>query len=121
MKVFVYYNLTRKCWSVKSLEGKTKGKVILHAEKIFLKKCEFKVSQKGRERVIRENKKYVHAGVVGYMVNKSSLIKNNEKLATYNPKKYNTFVNTSNLAPIYYAEFVNMEAINMQTPKVYYN
>lgn len=68
MRVFCYYNLHKAVWSVKALEGSQKGRVILHAGEVTLAKCEFKVSEAGRQRVLREKKKNVHAGVVGELV-----------------------------------------------------
>ena len=65
MKVFVYFNLHRKCFSVKALEGEFKGRVIAHASYVSLNDCTFKVSESGRQRVLREKRKNVHAGVVG--------------------------------------------------------
>ena len=65
MKVFVYFNLHRKLFSVKALEGPDKGKVIGHTTYLWLKDVTFKVSEAGRQRVLREKRKNVHAGVVG--------------------------------------------------------
>jgi len=65
MKVFVYFNLRKRCFSVKALEGMYKGRVIAHRDSLHLQDAEFKVSEKGRQRVIRERRKNVHAGVVG--------------------------------------------------------
>lgn len=65
MKVAIYFNLHKKCFSVKSLEGNTKGKVICHSNYILLKNVTFKVSQAGRNRVLREKRKNVHAFVIG--------------------------------------------------------
>lgn len=65
MRVFVYRNLTKKCYSIKAMEGPFKGRVIAHANYLRIKNATFKVSEKGRERVRRERKKYVHAGILG--------------------------------------------------------
>lgn len=86
-KVFIYRNLTKKCWSVKDVKT---NRVILHLDNVYLTNCKFKVSQKGRERVIREKKKYVHAGVVGYLydpMNVSDFVQ-----VRYNPYHNETFV-----------------------------
>lgn len=101
MKVFVYFNLHKKCWSVKSLEGKDKGKVIAHCETIILKDCELKVSESGRQRVIREQKKYVHAGVVGIVVSMDKKITKTSTQITYNPYKFNSFVNKQTMEPMF--------------------
>jgi hypothetical protein len=68
MKVYVYYNLHKKCWSIKALSGSSKGRVVAHADAVELMDCEFRVSEAGRQRVIREKRKNVHAGVAGTLV-----------------------------------------------------
>ena len=60
-RVMVYRNLTKDCWSVKSVKS---GRVRFHVKVITIVNGQFKVSECGRQRVIREKKKYVHAGVV---------------------------------------------------------
>ncbi len=60
--VKVYYNLHRKCFSVLSHHT---GRVIGHVESIRLADVQFHVRQSGRERVLREKKKNVHAYVRG--------------------------------------------------------
>lgn len=60
---FVYRNLTRGCYSLKDVKTR---KVIAHASEVSLVGgVAFKVSAKIRDRVRREKKKYVHAGIVG--------------------------------------------------------
>ena len=61
-RVYVYRNLTKGCWSLKSLKT---GKVVAHADNLVLKDVIFKVSEAGRQRVLRDKRKNVHAGVVG--------------------------------------------------------
>ena len=94
LKVFAYRNLHRNCWSVKALEGRLKGRVIYYAQDLTLWNCVFKVSEAGRQRVLREQKKNVHAGIVGVLdestVNWVPLIPG--KSVTYNPYKYASFV-----------------------------
>jgi len=87
-KVFVYRNLTRDCLSVKSMKT---GLVIGHVKEISLRDVTFKVSQKGNERVRREQKKYVHAGVVGYIT--ESVEKFGGVKVRYNPYENKSFVN----------------------------
>lgn len=65
MRVFVYFNLHKKCFSVKALDGVSKGKVVFHADKVMLRNVEFRVSEAGRKRVLETGRKQVHAGVVG--------------------------------------------------------
>jgi hypothetical protein len=67
IKVGVYRNLNNGLVSIKALEGEHKGKVIAHAEGVLLRDCSFKVGEKGRQRVLKEKRKNVHAYVEGYV------------------------------------------------------
>jgi hypothetical protein len=106
MKVYVYFNLHRKCFSIKALEGPKKGRVVAHRDKVLLYGGTFKVSEAGRQRVLRERKKNVHAGVVGEWVGSvddeltiERIVYNGTPI-TYNPYKYNTFVHLYGEHPI---------------------
>jgi len=115
MKVFVYYNLHKKVWSVKALEGKDKGRVIAHSTMVVLQDCTFKVSEAGRQRVLKEQRKNVHAGVVGTLValagEKAYFPYAKSVPVTYNPYKYETFVLKHNEAPIKNCARVLMTAL----------
>lgn len=63
-KVFVYRNLHRK-GVVYSLRSQSTGRVVGYSSDINLEDVRFRVGKAGQERVRREGKKYVHAGVVG--------------------------------------------------------
>lgn len=106
MKVFVYYNLHKKLWSIKALEGPMKGKVISHSDQVVLRDAVFKVSQAGRNRVLTEKRKNVHAGVVGYTTTIYNPKNEVSIIVTYNPYKYNTFVNVFDSTPVYTAKNV---------------
>lgn len=58
--VKVYRNLTRKCYSVQ--QG---GIVRCHVGRIELWECKLKVSESGRQRVLKQKRKNVHAFVEG--------------------------------------------------------
>jgi hypothetical protein len=98
MKVFVYFNLHRKCFSIKALEGPNKGRVVAHRDDVLLFDATFKVSEAGRQRVLRERKKNVHAGVVGHWDMTGTDLITIDRVTTvgtpitYNPYKYDTFV-----------------------------
>lgn len=86
MKVFVYYNLHKKKWSVKALEGPKKNKVIHHSDYVYLRDVTPKVSQRGRARVLLEKSKNVHAGLVGTLVTlEEVLLLDTYKQVSYNP------------------------------------
>ena len=107
MKVFVYFNLHKKVWSVKALEGPSKGLVIQHATQLKLKDVIFKVSEAGRQRVIAEKRKNVHAGVVGTLVDYIQL-GSDVKLVSYNPYKAGHFYDKATDQPIYNSSTVYM-------------
>jgi hypothetical protein len=92
MKVFVYWNLHLCMWSVKALEGPNKGRVILRTDQIALEHVTGKVSEAGRQRVLREGRKNVHAGLVGNMRFEGVPSGWLKDCITYNPYKYTSFV-----------------------------
>ena len=61
----VYRNLHTGLWSVRSSQT---GLVVLHAESVILQDCKLVVQKAGRERVLQEKRKNVHAFVVGTLV-----------------------------------------------------
>ena len=40
MKVFVYWNLHKKVWSVKALQGLQKGRVVAHRNDVMIENAE---------------------------------------------------------------------------------
>ena len=109
LRVMVYYNLHKHTFSVTY-----KGKVVLYADYVKLKNVEFRVREGGRERVRREKKKNVHAFVIGDLVDycvfpcENMPPESNNNVITYNPKKYDTFVNKDTEEPVYRANEVDM-------------
>jgi hypothetical protein len=100
VKVFVYYNLHKRTWSVKALEGPRKGRVIAHSKYVVLRNAHGKVSAAGRARVLREGRKNVHAGMVGDFVQGVEVkLPSWAQDVTYNPYKYETFVYKSDEEP----------------------
>lgn len=110
MRVFVYFNLHRKIWSVRALEGENKGRVIEHATDLCLFDCTFKVSEAGRQRVLREKCKNVHAGVVGTIVCALPDELLFSRRITYDPYQYESFVDFDTKAPQYKADWVRFGA-----------
>jgi len=60
MRVEVYRNLRKQCWSIRY-----KGRVIAHKQRLTLRGCKLVVQPAGRERVRREKRKNVHAFIRG--------------------------------------------------------
>jgi len=117
MRVFVYFNLHKKCFSIKALEGDRKGLVIAHRDVVVLENCKFKVSEAGRQRVLREKRKNVHAGVTGEWTESVRDNADFEHLSimgrqvTYNPYKYASFVIKVPEQPIGFADVVAMKVM----------
>ena len=122
MKVKVYYNLHKNCYSIVSLEKENYGKVIKHDNCVPLFDAQFKVSEKGRQRVLREQKKNVHAYVVGTWVSEF-VPRGAVKLATYNPYKYSSFVDATSKNSLAKASQVLLSKrhfVGRQTSQIYY-
>jgi len=122
MKVKVYYNLHKNCYSIVSLEKENYGRVIKHENYVPLTNAQFKVSEKGRQRVLREQKKNVHAYVVGTWVSEF-VPRLPIKLATYNPYKYSSFVDAHSKKPLAKAKQVLLSKrhfVGRQTSQIYY-
>lgn len=103
----VYRNLhykDRVVWSGKSVKL---GRVMFHLPVVLMQDCKFKVSKAGRERVLRERKKNVHAGVVGTLTPFTIETWADPWVRVkYNPYKGPTFVRVDNGEPIFEAKKV---------------
>lgn len=129
LKCFVYFNLHRKIWSIKALEGEHKGRVIAHSAMVEMSDCTFKVSEAGRQRVLRDKRKNVHAGIAGIVrtigedldpLTRSSLRREANHIrhgghpayepVTYNPYKFSTFVRRSTETPVTSARWALLDA-----------
>lgn len=103
MKVMVYWNLHKGCWSVKALEGPDKGRVIGRYPYVLLRDVIGKVSQAGRRRVLAEDRKNVHAGIVGTLLYALDapieFAADLDARVTYNPRKYTQFVYAADESP----------------------
>jgi hypothetical protein len=108
LRAQVYYNLHKHCLSLVPLQGYGKGRV-QHAEQLVLKDVRFAVQPKGRERVLQEQRKNVHAFVRGQIVSINQPPQTSVSSWTpisYNPYKYATFVNANSFEPVHAAEEV---------------
>ena len=100
MKVEVYFNLHKRLWSVRKCST---GRVVLHTDKVHIRDPKFVVRKAGRERVLREGKKNVHAFVRGelsthfYDFDPDYI---DYTLVSYNPYKHDTFVDVFDVSPV---------------------
>jgi hypothetical protein len=90
--VQVYYNLHKHCYSVCD----RKGKVIAYVDEITLRDVKFFVSEAGRQRVLREQRKNVHARVRGYVADRADCARK----VRYNPYLFATFVLADTEEPV---------------------
>ena len=94
-KVFVYKNLHKGCWSIKQ-----DGLVKAHATELTLYGCNMYVNRKGRQRVLKERSKNVHAFVRGILVDDKTMrdhygwLKPMPRSVSYNPYKSASFRDT---------------------------
>ncbi|KZR57519.1 hypothetical protein [Pseudobacillus badius] len=86
-KVKAYYNLHKKLYSFVAMAGGYRGKVVGHSPSLLLSEVEFVVNQSGRKRVLREQRKNVHAYVVGALCESvtSEEVKQYEECINYSP------------------------------------
>ena len=106
MEVEVYRNLHKNCWSVR--DNKT-GRVIDHVDDIHLENTTLVVRPAGREKVLREKRKNVHAFIKGT----PSICSNGHYMCSYifdrvvyNPYRYASFVLEDTEEPITQAKYI---------------
>jgi len=104
----IYFNLHKKCYSVQAWDADKKGwRLYQHAHAVHVKDAKMQVNEKGRQRVIKEKRKNVHAFVVAPFAEKISKKKGNgpnvrmREVCKYNPYKYDSFVNHKTEKPIH--------------------
>lgn len=97
--VHVYRNLHKDCWSIK--QG---GLVKAHTDEVLLNEPKFVVLSKGRQKVIKQRRKIVHAWLSGIMHENPFSVHEGETktwhMITYDPYKYKSFVAKADLQPI---------------------
>jgi len=104
MKAKVYRNLHKKCFSVVDLAT---GRVAAHQLQVVLKDASFRVSEAGRQRVLRTRNKNVHAYVRGELLKTNFNFPDCEpREAWYNPYKVKTFVDKETNEPVKSASLV---------------
>jgi hypothetical protein len=92
-RVRFHRNLHHSNWSVVALSGEHKGKVVAHADEVSVWGARFVVHEAGRQRVIREGRKNVHAYIEGTLSNyipHQGLVRLREEVM-YNPYRLSKF------------------------------
>lgn len=104
MNCSVHWNFHKKKFSITH-----KGRVIKWVDRISLEDAKFSVGAKGRERVLREKRKNVHAKVHGRITDRTC---NLNRGVVYNPYVYEHFVLLETGDPVFTADRVNFEVVN---------
>ena len=91
MRVEVYYNLHKSCWSVRALNGPDKGRIVSHESQVTLANCKMAVQPAGNAKVRREGRKQIHAFIRGDWIDDRWDTGMWEQI-TYNPYKNTSFV-----------------------------
>ena len=108
MRVEVYFNLHKHVFSVRQCST---GRVILHTDKVHIRDPQFVVRKSGRDRVLREGKKNVHAFVRGEITHFDDFDPDylDYSLVSYNPYKFDTFVDVHDMTPVRTAKRAMLE------------
>lgn len=97
--VQVYRNLHKKCYSIRQ-----NRLVVAYADELILAGATLKVSEKGRQRVLKEKRKNVHAYVEGYIM--PTIREYTFNKLYYNPYHTDSFIDFDSKEPIYKASYV---------------
>lgn len=128
IKADVYWNLHKNCWSVRSKLKSGRRVVVGHLSDLWMTDVQFVVSEAGRQRVLRERKKNVHAFARGlipiqvYPLSRTVLVRTNDanivttspRMIGYNPYHYESFVKGDGISchhnpePVDTAKYVTM-------------
>jgi hypothetical protein len=109
--VEVYRNLSRRTaegFPVYSVRDRASGIVVAHVAAITLVEVTFSVSKAGRQRVLRERRKNVHAVIVGRP--SAHVVEGFPDPVRYNPYDAATFVNPETGEPVTAAAVVAVAA-----------
>ena len=122
IRVDVYYNLHKKTFSIRC-----KGRVIAHRDRVTIKNPEYIVGEKGRQRVLNERSKNVHAFVRGTLMDNASLehwidsfdMMNIAFKVKYNPYVHDTFVTAFDGEPIHKSEWAVLSKKTDLPPEIW--
>jgi hypothetical protein len=118
MKVDVYWNLKKKCFSIRH-----KGKVIDHRQYVQLRDIEWVVQPGGRARVLRDRRKNVHAFARGTLVDATTSMPDPHshayKRIIYDPYTYDSFVTLGTNTPVHRSDFARLSTTYNVTHNYY--
>lgn len=118
----IYFNLHKKCYSVQAWDTDKKGwRLYKHSNALHVKDVSMQVNEKGRQRVIKEKRKNVHAflnvhtadcigsgrgketkgDIANYLLKVSQPSRKFRGVCKYNPYEHDSFVDHETKAPIH--------------------
>ena len=106
MRIFVYWNIYDKVFTV---QNRLTGRVRRHAESLTLRDADFEIDQAERDRMIRDARKTLHAGVRGEIVPDVPESLEGWTQVIYVPELHEGFVSADEGRPVARAEFVRLE------------
>lgn len=114
--VYIYFNLHKKTFSIRH-----KGKVVAHTDSVRVSDPNFKVYESGRQRVINEKRKNVHAFIVAPIASIRGEKGNIDgwDAITYNPYRDATFVRKENREAIHSAYEAYMYVDENKKPHIF--
>ena len=106
-KIRVYYNFRKKLFSVQE-KVNGKWKVVEHTNELCIRNAAFKVSEAGRQRVLKQKRKNVHAFILGerFPFIPKSFVYRDE--VSYDPYKGPNFMVVSEGKPLDRAKYVTI-------------
>jgi hypothetical protein len=120
MRVEVYYNLHKNVFSVRH-----KGKVIAWGNRVTIENPEYVVREKGRQKVLKEGRKNVHAFVRGTLSDIDIFndhygsMRPMPQEVTYNPYKYDSFMASHTNQPIKRAKWARLMKRGDDRPRIF--
>jgi len=100
MRYRLYRNLHKGCFSMQEYIPNKGFRVVDHiSDNLTLYGCTFKVYQSGREKVLRDKQKNVHA-YVEFTSYENGVQLHSETQPYYNPYKFDTFVSSDTKQPL---------------------
>lgn len=108
----VYFNLHRRCWSIRSsVTHRVINKLEPPRYLVILTDVTFKVNETGRQRVIRERRKNVHSFACGTLVDPQTAVGRFKECVvplSYNPYKAGHFIRTDTGEAVYACKLLLM-------------
>lgn len=112
-RVFTYRNLHKSADGgdpVYSLRDTATGLVAAHAPTVYLRDVDFVVSASGRDRVRREQRKNVHAGLRGTPIVAAHAPDSGWRRARYNPYTCECFIDADTSSPVHGAAYARIDS-----------